>query len=679
MANLVLQQFLSDLNAEVLLRAGQRPSQEFVEECFLEHVAELLDEHNEGSAVEVLRPPLRAPSSGSIPAARLSGWSLSGDRSSLDVYVTLLFGAATVREVGVPETRKQFGLLRGFLRRALDGIYTRMEESSDAFAAAHEIYEARHSLASVRLVFITDGVIRSLNIAEEPVQGFDTKYVIWDLDKLSRLRVGERSEVQLDLVNDYSEFGGAIPCLQKSDPTGEYRTYLAFVPAALLARVYGEHGQRLLEKNVRAFLQAKGKVNRGLQRTLRDEPHRFLAYNNGLCCTAAEVRVRADGDGIGRMEWIRDFQIVNGGQTTASIFHALRKEKVDVSGVTVQLKLTVLANKERMAEIVPLISLYANSQNKVNTADFSANGVFHHSLEALSRSVWSPAASGLERGSHWYYERARGSYADDKNRQSTPAQRREWENQNPTDRKFTKTDLAKSEHAWLGLPHLVCLGAEKNFMKYAERLERDGEPVVDADFFKRVVARLIIYRAAERSFSAQKLKDFRSQSVAYAVSWLAERSDRRIDLTRVWEEQRLPKGLSTALAFACASAHRYISGQDGNPSEASKREQCWLEFRDTTVGVGKEWETEWADDPIVDASSDNDSLEQTWERVRTSFLSDGRSLAELEAASGKEWMKSKRDNPASYYAALPWSQLLKLKGIGGKRLRGLVEMFAALT
>jgi hypothetical protein len=679
MPNIALEQYLTDLNADVLLRAGLRPSEDFVEECFLEHVAELLDEHNEVSGVEVLRPPFRAPSVGSIPAARLGGWSLSGDRSSLDVCVTLFFGSAAVHEVGLTETRKQFALLRGFLRRAFEGIHTKMDESSDAFLAAQQIHEARHSLASIRLVFITDGVIRSLDIDEEPVKDFETQYVVWDLDKLSRLRVGLRAEVEVDLVNNYTEFGGSVPCLQKSDPTGEYRTYLAFVPATLLARIYGEHGQRLLEKNVRAFLQSKGKVNRGLQRTLRDEPHRFLAYNNGLCCTAAEVRVKTSDDGVGKLEWIRDFQIVNGGQTTASIFHALKKEKVDVSGVTVQLKLTVLADKGRMAEIVPLISLYANSQNKVNTADFSANGVFHHALEGLSRSVWSPAASGLERGTLWYYERARGSYADDRSRQNTPSQRREWETQNPPERKFTKTDLAKSEHAWLGLPHLVCLGAEKNFLKYAERLERDGEPVVDADFFKRVVARLVLYRAAERSFSAQKLKDFRSQSVAYAVSWLAERSERRIDLTRIWEGQRLPKGLSTALAFACASAHRFISGQPGNPSEAAKREQCWLEFSTSQVGVGGEWESEWSDQPFVDAASNNDSLELTWERVRHQFLNDARTLGELEAASGKDWMKSKRDDPASYYAGIPWQQLIKLKGIGGKRLRGLVEMFAALA
>ena len=193
----------------------------------------------------------------------------------------------------------------------------------------------------------------------------------------------------------------------------------------------------------------------------------------------------------GKLEWLKDFQIVNGGQTTASIYHALKKDKVDVSQVVVQVKLTVLKDPAKVPEIVPLISRYANSQNKVNGADFAANGPFHHTLEQLSRTVWAPAASGLERGTHWYYERARGSYADDKARQGNVTQRRRWETENPTQQKFTKTDLAKFEHAWLGLPHLVCLGAEKNFNKLAERMEEDGEPVVDQNYFKHAVAEAI--------------------------------------------------------------------------------------------------------------------------------------------------------------------------------------------
>ena len=616
-----------------------------------------------GNAVEV-----------TTTTAKLNAWALCGGGATPELFVARYCGTGQVEEVGLPETRRHFQLVRGFLQHAFDGFHAKMEESSDAFRAAQQIHEAVESLTTVRLFFLTDGVVRSLGIDEEQFPGLEVSYVVWDLDKLSRLRVGQREVIELDFKNDY---GGAIPCLQIADATGEYRTFLAYLPAPLLARIYGEHGQRLLERNVRAFLQAKGKVNRGLQKTLNDEPHRFLAYNNGLCCTAAEVRVLAGKDGHARLEWAKDFQIVNGAQTTASIYHALKKEKVDVSQVVVQVKLTVLSDSAKVPEIVPLISRYANSQNKVNAADFSANGPFHHKLEQLSRTVWAPATSGLERGTRWYYERARGSYADDKARQGTSSRKREWEVQNPPHQKFTKTDLAKFEHAWIGLPHLVCLGAEKNFIKLAERMDDDGEPVVDQNYFKHVVAKAILFRTAEKLFSAQELDGYRANSVAYAVAWLAERSGRRIDLGRIWEDQRLSQALCDALKVACAAAHEHITTQEGNPGEASKREPCWEEFRGIDLPTGEDWRKELAEAPFVPANTEEEALAQEWENVRQRFANDSRTMGELEACTGKVWVNKRRGDPVYSYAEKTWRQLRTEPGLGLKKLRGLVELFSA--
>jgi hypothetical protein len=585
-----LGQFAEDLHQEVLARAGldvvgtDGGQQPLREEMFTEIVLELLDEHEEVNGWEVCN--YEAKSVGPVPAAKLNAWALSGDGATLDLFVTLYHGTSQFEEVGKPDVRRQFELVLGFLKRALNGFHTRMEEASNAFHAAQNIYEARDLLATVRLFFLTDGVARSLDINQESLPEVDVRYVAWDLEKLSRLRVGERGNIELDFEKDY---GGGIPCLETSDGTGEYRTFLSFFSAPLLARIYGEHGQRLLERNVRAFLQAKGKVNKGLQATLRDEPHRFMAYNNGLCCTAAEVRIISVRDGTPQLAWARDFQIVNGGQTTASIFHALKKEKLDLSKVTVQVKLTVLSDPDQVAEIVPMISRYANSQNKVNGADFAANGKFHRCLEELSRTIWAPAASGMERGCRWYYERARGSYLDDKARQGSHSRGKEWARQNPPQQKFTKTDLAKYEHAWLGLPHLVCRGAEKNFESFASRLEDDGEPVVDRHFFEQVVARIIIWRSAEKLFDTLDKVGYRANSVAYAIAWLAERSGRRIDLDRIWREQRLSKDISDALLVACREAHQFLTNLEGNVGEGSKKTESWNAFRDWDLEAGSAW------------------------------------------------------------------------------------------
>jgi hypothetical protein len=670
-----LDQYARDLHHEVLLRTGDDTNIRLREEAFTEITLELLDEHNEVDVADLAS--YEAKGTARAPSIKISAWSLSGDGATLDLFISLYYGSASIQEVGKPDVRRNFELLTAFLKRSLDGLYTKLEESSDAFEAAQRIYNARESLTTVRLFFLTDGVVRSLQVEPVHLPGLEVKHVVWDLEKLSRLRPGDRQVIELDFVKDYE---GAIPCIQMADATGEYRTFLAFMPGRLLARIYGEHGQRLLERNVRAFLQAKGKINRGLQMTVRDEPHRFLAYNNGLCCTAAEVDVDVSADGHARLRSVKDFQIVNGGQTTASIYHAVKKEKLDISQVVIQLKLTVLKNPDAVAEIVPLISRFANSQNKVNTADFSANGRFHHAIEQLSRAVWAPAATGVDRQTHWYYERARGSYADDRGRQGSPAQQREWESQNPAHQKFTKTDLAKFEQAWLGLPQVVCLGAEKSFLRFAERMDDDGEPVgVDTTYFKRLVAKGILLRTTEKIFSALGLPQYRAQSVAYAVAWLADRSGRRINLDRIWETQRLSPALCDALKVACAEAHRHITSQVGNPGEASKKDWCWNDFRKQDFALGDAWLSELAAVPFVAPHSDEEALSLQWESVRHRFAEDSRHVAELEAITGRSWVSARRSDPISKYASCTWDELREMRGLGMKKLRELIHLAMAAS
>ncbi len=667
-----LDEYAAALNQEILSQCTEDTTQHLREEVFTQYILDLLADRNEVNGCELTYH--EAHNAGRVPAAKLNAWALSGDGATLDLFVTLYHGTNSVTEVGKPDTKRQFQLLRGFLRRAIDGFHVRMEESSDAFNAMQKIYEARESLATVRLFFLTDSVVRTLELDEEQFPGIDVKYVVWDLGKLSQLRVGQREVIELDFVNTY---GGAIPCIHTTDPTGEYRTFLTFLPAPLLARIYGEYGQRLLERNVRAFLQAKGKVNKGLQKTLKEEPHRFLAYNNGLCCTAADVRIQAGKDGHARLEWLKDFQIVNGGQTTASIYHAVKKVVgVKVEHVVVQLKLTVLKDPSKVHEIVPLISRYANSQNKVNGADFAANGLFHNNMEQLSRTIWAPAVSGLERGTRWYYERARGSYADDKARQGTPKKRGEWEVLNPSHQKFTKTDLAKFEHAWQGLPYLVCLGAEKNFNKLAERMAEDGEPVVDQSYFKHSVSKAIIWRTTEKLFDSLEFEGYRAQTIAYTLAWLAEHTGRRIDLDKIWNEQRCSPNLCEALKSVCEQAYKHISNQDGNPGEASKRESCWREFAEISVDLPGGLEKELSDKAFVPANTEEEALSAEWERVRHEFINDSRSIGELEALTGKVWMPTRRGDPVYFYAEQTWEQLRNIRFMGLKKLRGLVEMYA---
>ncbi|HNT14181.1 MAG TPA: AIPR family protein [Verrucomicrobiota bacterium] len=671
-----LEQFAQDLHQEVLVKCADDASPQMREDALTECILERLAEHNEADNAEIIRPSLRWESRGRFPAAKINAWALAGDGATLDLFVTLYHGTGEPDIVSKPDVAKNFGLVRGFLRRAIDGFHTQLEESHDAFEAARQIHEAKENLATVRLFFITDGVVgaRAADVEEEQLPGLELRYVMWDLEKLSRLQVGQREIIELDFEKSY---GGAISCIATKAAKNEYRTYLAFFSAPLLAKIYGEHGQRLLERNVRAFLQAKGKVNKGLQRTLREEPHRFLAYNNGLCCTAAEIDVESGKNGHATLKRVKDFQIVNGGQTTASIFHAWKKERTDISDVVVQVKLTVLTDPAKVADIVPLISRYANSQNKVNTADFSANGKFHHQLEQLSRTVWTMPVSGLERGTHWYYERARGSYLDDKARQGTPARIREWERQNPPHQKFTKTDLAKFEHSWKALPHLVCKGAEKNFIEFAQTHDEDGEPVVDLNYFQQVIAKAILFRTTEKLVSAQAFGGYRANIVAYTIAWLAEKSGRRIDLGTIWSEQKISPVLCDTITEVCKAASEHLLAQTGNVGEVSKRAECWEDFKRKELKLSTAWENELSATAFVAPTCEEDALAAEWDKIRRKFIGDARTIEGMEAYTGKMWVASKRRDTVASYAALTWDQLRMRPGLGLKKLRALVEMFAA--
>ena len=251
------------------------------------------------------------------------------------------------------------------------------------------------------------------------------------------------------------------------------------MPGRVLAQIYDRWGARLLEQNVRVFLQARSKVNRGIRRTIETQPQMFFAYNNGLTTTAEAISL-SPSDGSLLLRRLKNFQVVNGGQTMASI-HAAHRGRIDLSQVFVQMKLSVV-DPERANEIVPSISRFANTQNRVNAADFFANHPFHIRMEEFSRRILAPSPDGTFRESKWFYERARGQYADARSL-LTSAGRKKFDLDYPRAQLFSKTDLAKYLNVWRGKPHTVSMGAQKNFADFASSVGSEWEK--DADFFQR--------------------------------------------------------------------------------------------------------------------------------------------------------------------------------------------------
>lgn len=501
-----------------------------------------------------------------------SGYSVDEELGVLNLIVTRYTGSTPPATVPRGEVATAFARLREFYRKSRAGLHRTMEEASPAFDMVQSIHAFGPSVRSLRLFLLTDGLTTVEELkGEMEGGGVVVSFHVWDLRRTFRAATSgmAREPISIDFT---ARFGAPLPCVTAGSANGDYTAYLAVIPGTVLADIYEEYGPRLLERNVRSFLQARGKVNQGIRKTIIEEPEHFLAYNNGISITASRLRLD-DSRGVGALD---DVQIVNGGQTTASIHAARRRDAASLAELAVAAKITVVA-PEKLDAFVPKITKFANSQNRVNEADFAANDPYHVELERLSRTVWAPAVDGTQRQTHWFYERARGQYQDALTREGTPARQKAFKATNPTSQKFTKTDLAKFENSWASLPHVVSLGAEKNFRDFALRLGERGAIAVTQQYFERLIAKAILFRQTEHVVTGMRFGGYRANIVTYSVAYLSNATAQMIDLDIIWREQRLRPELEDALrAIAIAVREVIISPpRGGNVTEWSKRPECW--------------------------------------------------------------------------------------------------------
>lgn len=570
---------------------------------------------------------------------QLDGFAIDEENTVLNLVVANHQSRSQLETLPLSEARAHVKRASNFFLRALEGMHDELEESSAAFDAALEIHALRSEIQQLRIIIVTDAVLRKPP-EPPPVDGVSVTVDVWDIDRLHRLSTsGRRQEaIRVDLEFD---LGTAWPCLEASQATvDDYAVYLALIPGRDLAQIYDRFGPRLLELNVRSFLQARGKVNRGIRDTLLHEPGRFLAYNNGITATASKVRLARGPDGDTAIVEIHELQIVNGGQTSASLHRAMVKDKASLNDVSVMAKITVVEEVERLHELVPLVSRYSNSQNKVSEADFAANDDFHVKVEQLSRSVWAPAPRGGSQLTHWFYERARGQYNDEVGRLRTPAKRRQFREQNPTAQKFTKTDLAKFEHTWAGRPWDVSKGAQKNFLLFQERLVRDWNPTVDEQYFQQLIAKAILFRRTERLVSELQLGGYRANVVTYTLGLLALWTEHRLDLQRIWQQQQLPDIYEDAIRTVAAEVFDIIANPPGgrNVTEWAKTDKCWSAVQQQ-VSQGTLSPRFW--EALAPTRQDSDLRDATEQHVR-------------QARGITDQLTSV--TPAAYFAAEVWAR-----------------------
>ena len=569
-----------------------------VVEAFFDKVGELLTEAGE------LENADRAYFEGSVSGrpAQIDGYG--GDPRDGDGILCLLLCDFLIKDDVRLIHKDGLTVLLNKLYRFLTASLKRefreqLEETSSGFGVADLIATTWKDIEKIKLIIVSNAESRARADAAvvKDIDGKPITLSVWDLKRLKQYM--EQGQARANLVIDFEEdFGGGLPLLEASGGNASLESYLAVIPGQQLAAIYDKWGPRLLEANVRSFLQARGKVNRGIRDTIRDEPNMFFPYNNGLSATADAIKVKRKDHGLQLIQ-ANNLQIVNGGQTTASL-HAARKTSAEqLDHVHVQMKLTIVPRNQAEG-VVPRISEYANSQNRVNAADFFANHPFHIRIEEVSRRVLAPAGQEGYRETKWFYERARGQYADERGRR-TPAARKKFDSEYPRSQFLTKTDLAKYENTWHCLPHIVSLGAQKNFTNFAKSIGqrwKNHGTAFDELWFKRMIAKAIVFRRTERLVSAAEWYEggYRANIVTYAIAKLVHDADQRkmrIDLDAIWRAQEISSDLKDALVIAGAEAQLVITlPPEGvrNCSEWAKKQACWKSLSDRELHYPVEFE-----------------------------------------------------------------------------------------
>lgn len=492
-----------------------------------------------------------------------------------------------------------FKKLRTFLDESLNGkLYNEIEESTPANDLVRTLRRLEPETRKYKLILMTDMGISDRvyeykpNDSEREINEIPVEYSIYDINRIYTIR-NQYEPLEID----FKEYNGTgIPYIEASDVASEdYKCFLCVIPGETLADIYDKFGSRLLEGNVRSYLSTTRAVNRGIIQTISKNPERFFAYNNGIAATATDLRTED-----GHIIYLTDLQIVNGGQTTASLSTARFKNKYPLDNIYVQMKLTVV--KPKIAEeIIPKISRFSNSQNKITEADFFSNHPYHIILEKMSRRIHAPAKEGEQFDTKWFYERARGQYANEQIRLKT-ADKKKFLLTHPKKQHITKGKLAAAHNSWYHLPYFVSKGGDANVRKFSEWVSEkwDQNPNDFNDlYFKELVSMLILYNDVENLISTQEWAQtggYKPKCRTYSISLLSyllekEYPEYVLNYEILWKKQEIPEILKRQMEILTKYAFESLTSEDREVidiNEWAKKPKCWTIMKDTDLELMKE-------------------------------------------------------------------------------------------
>lgn len=493
-----------------------------------------------------------------------------------------------------------YGKMVSFIANVKKGYFQENNlESDPIYSFVTEIIRKLPTTDNLNL-FILSSNVKSNTLKELPLQTVDiggkeinVVLKIIDIQYLFNSSLSTRKTDPVNIIVSDINNGKVtgIKCLPANIQGDGYEAYLAVLPGDFLSEVYRLYGGRLLEKNVRSFLSVRGNVNKGIRNTIRTEPDKFFTYNNGIACTASSIKTENKNDGLYITE-LNDLQIINGGQTTASLRNAVLTDKdhiVDLAKVFVPMKLTVLDESipdDERDIMVGNISKYSNSQNKVSNSDLNSNSPFYVQLEKLSRKIYTPTMTDGHQ-TRWYFERSRGQYERDQ-MELTDAKRKQFKAYNPRNQMMKIVDIAKFYNSVNERPFEVSWGGQMNaedFQLTMQKMYEKNPVFVNDHFFKLIVSYGILFQKSREIIrntdTYAQHSGILAQVVPYTISMLMHLvRDMKLDLDwkDIWNKQDLPQLLKDEIKSLGKWVINVLvdpSREKDNVGEWAKLDKCW--------------------------------------------------------------------------------------------------------
>lgn len=496
---------------------------------------------------------------------------------TLTLVVSVFENRVDVSKMGKVDVTKNAKQATKFYRMCKARYFDDVEETDPGYIIAEYINNYERDIENIKVILLTN----KETVPETPesikIDKVTVKFEIWDLERICQSLYQNKSHEDL-VIRFQNKYNNPLKMIKVKQETDVYDCYIGVISGQCLAEIYRDEGQRLIEKNVRSFLQATGKINQGIKKTLNDEPEMFMTYNNGISTTAKSIVIdeeKSDDEFVVIKE-ITDWQIVNGGQTTASIHNALQCG-IDISQVNVQIKLTVIRDQSKTEEMVGFISKYANSQNKINMSDFSANDSYHVEMARLAEKIYVPSENGKST-LRWYYERARGQYMVDVNRQPTPAAKKKFKEVSPKAMCISKTVAAKCMMAWMKYPHIVSKGLETNFIEFSAMIKNGDVAEPSQEAYISMISKVILFRECDKLVAKQNFGGYKAQINYYTIALLAEFHAEMVDDNEIWKKQNISAELSILLDELIMKVWNHFMNPEVvgiNITQWCKKEDCW--------------------------------------------------------------------------------------------------------